>query len=187
MSDVAMAGPVKYERIEGDAYFTREEWVTEALLDARPFPNQVWECAAGGGHMVNVLRGRGHTVRATDITDHGFPLDAQQDFLTAMTYDWPGAVITNPPYDHAEAFIRKALLVTQIERGCVAMLLRNEYDCAKSRSYLFAEHPAFFMKIVLRRRPRWVEGPGASPRHNFAWYVWDWANTHQVPAIRWAA
>lgn len=184
MSDVAMAGPAKYERIEGDAYFTREEWVTKALPETAALRAPIWECAAGGGHMAAVLA-RYHHVWTSDIASHGYPLGQVADFLR-LDVPWDGSIVTNPPYDQAELFIRHALDLTKLHGGMVAMLLRNEYDSAKSRSGLFAGHHAFAMKIVLRKRPRWIEGPGASPRHNFAWYVWDWRHTG-APTIRWAA
>ena len=92
------------------------------------------------------------------------------------------SIITNPPYKLAEAFIRKALELTEPLQGRVAMLLRNEYDCAKSRRDLF-EHPAFLKKIVLTKRPRWSTEDKASPRHNFAWYIWCWKKPPDAPPV----
>jgi hypothetical protein len=55
----------------------------------------------------------------------------------------------------------------------VAILARHEFDCAARRRPLF-EDARFRMKLVLTKRPRWVDGPQrASPRHNFAWFLWD--------------
>ena len=107
------------------------------------------------------------------------------DFLD---HDSPGdltfSIVTNPPYISAEAFIAKALGLTKRAGGMVAMLLRNEYDCASSRRKLF-EREEFAAKLVLTKRPRWIDAEhSASPRHNFAWYLWDW--NHSGPArIEW--
>jgi hypothetical protein len=39
------------------------------------------------------------------------------------------------------------------------------------------------MKVVLTKRPRWSTDDKASPRHNFAWFVWDWSNPNGPEAI----
>jgi hypothetical protein len=99
----------------------------------------------------------------------------------------PDAIITNPPYDDkasgvtAEQSLRHALKLMESEKGMVAMLLRHEFDCGKKRRDLFEDHPAFMAKITLRFRPRWIEGTTGSPRHNYAWFLWDWVKALQAP------
>jgi hypothetical protein len=83
-------------------------------------------------------------------------------------------IVTNPPYSLATAFIEHALRLTLPRRGKVVMLLRHDFDTASSRHHLFGGNEAFKKKVVLTRRPRWIEGSTGSPRHNFAWYIWDW-------------
>ena len=75
----------------------------------------------------------------------------------------------------------KALSLTRNSGGKVAMLLRNEFDCAAARKKVFGF--PFDMKIVLQKRPRWIDGSTGSPRHNYAWYIWDWKTTRD-PVIR---
>mgnify|MGYP000147386773 CR=1 FL=1 len=83
--------------------------------------------------------------------------------------------------------IVKALELTQPHNGRVAMPLRNEFDSAKSRMEYFRNHPAFLKKITLTRRPKWSDIDKASPRHNFAWFVWCWAKDPGTkPVIEWA-
>jgi hypothetical protein len=131
--------------------------------------------------MADVLSDYGYEVRISDIVGDtlGCRGATEADFLT---HDSPGdalfSIVTNPPYTLAEEFLCKALDLTKRASGMVAMLFRNEYDCAATRRYLF-EQEAFAAKLVLTKRPRWVDGLGqdsASPRHNFAWYVWDHHN-----------
>jgi hypothetical protein len=108
----------------------------------------------------------------------------------------PDAIITNPPYDDKASGITThksvahALKLMEPEQGMVAMLLRNEWDCAKKSRPFTKDHPAFLMKIVLNFRPRWIEGTKGSPRHNYSWYVWDWSKAirapHAKPEIRYA-
>jgi hypothetical protein len=184
----AMLGEAGFQRVEGDRYFT-EPWVTRALLDRVRFRGLIWEPACGRGDMADVLVEKGYKVMCSDIAGAslGCVGAAEADFLThGSPGDGTFSIVTNPPYNRAEAFIRKALDLTTRASGMVAMLLRNEYDCASSRRDLF-ERESFFGKFVLTKRPRWVDGlaqHSASPRHNFAWYVWD--HHRAGPAvIRW--
>jgi hypothetical protein len=162
-----------YERKALDFYAT-PAWVTEALVGhvvARP--GLIWEPACGDGQMVNVLKEQ-FVVLATDINNTGL------DFLAVKEMPNCGirGIITNPPYDKAEEFCAHALELTKQVGGYVAMLLRCDFDHAKSRSYLFRDHPAWSKKLVLTKRIVWfVEEdtgkPKASPSFNHAWYVWD--------------
>lgn len=205
----AMLGESGFARLELDSYWT-QPWVTEALLDRVSFPRHVLEPAAGRGDMVEVLKARGYQVQARDVKDWGCPGVRVDDFLTTgpalplPDVAFAGkrfAVVTNPPYAHAEAFIAKALELTEVAGGMVAMLLRNEFDSGQSdrgegpRRALIADHPAFDAKLTLTRRPRWdwhlpAKKPGEerhgpqqrqSPRHNFAWLIWDWRRTVNRP------
>lgn len=114
----------------------------------------------------------------------------ETDFLSVSEVDPSiGAIITNPPYDlthitgdprsTAEGFLRHALALMKPGRGQVFMILRNEFDCAKGRRDLFDDYP-FAGKYILTKRPEWTDESmpvkeKASPRHNFAWFHWDWA------------
>ncbi len=187
-----MHGESGFERRDRDAYWT-ENWVTEALLDTVRIRGPVWEPACGRGDMAQVLRDRGHRVLASDIADYGCPDAFVYDFLSGIPVAlppnlWPRAIVTNPPYEHAEAFIRRALEFMEPLGGQVAMLLRHEFDCAAGRGDLFdyLANP-FACKVVLTKRPRWDwwerDKVKASPRHNFSFYIWDYAWTGE-PVIR---
>jgi hypothetical protein len=84
-------------------------------------------------------------------------------------------ILTNPPYDIAPEFIRRALALMEPSRGQVMMLLRTDFDHAKTRRNLFADCPAFAKKLVLTKRIRWFQDERtASPSFNHAWFLWDW-------------
>jgi hypothetical protein len=68
--------------------------------------------------------------------------------------------------------IDHALALTRPHDGFVAMLLRCDYDQARTRRHLF-DHP-FARKVVLTRRIRWLEDSKDSPGFSHAWFVWDW-------------
>ncbi len=121
--------------------------------------------------MAAVLRRGEYEVVESDI-DREDEKDSV-DFLTC-TEMAPGtrSIITNPPYHIGAEFVKRALDLALPVGGMVAMLLRHEYDCAKKRRPLF-EQPAFRIKLTMTQRPHWMENTGNSPRHNFAWFVWD--------------
>lgn len=157
-----------YARKERDLYET-PEWVTVALvphINNRLLPDQsVLEPACGSGKMVAALQKYGFLIEANDISDG-------QDFL-AYSRTSHDAIITNPPYADAQAFIEKALELVCPQSGLVAMLLRTDYDHAATRKHLFTLAP-FAKKIVLTKRIQWFEDSKGSPSFNHAWFIWDW-------------
>lgn len=170
-----------YDRNPKDAYWT-EPWVTRALLEQLHLRGVVWEPATGTGQMAYEIFDHGYTeVYPTDIVEYPECMLAEVVDFLKVERPWPGTIITNPPYTLAEEFVRHALKLTRPE-GMVTMLLRNEWDCAASRRDLFENAP-FKTKYVLTKRPRWAASNKASPRHNFAWFVWDWAYSG-VPEIK---
>ena len=152
-----------YERKERDTYET-PAWVTEALLPHLRECRIIWEPAAGSGKMSRVLKGFAGTVISSDIAEG-------KDFLTGEGFDGD-AIITNPPYELATEFIERALFL-MASSGLVAMLLRTDFDHAKSRQHLF-QHPAFSKKLVLTKRIKWFEDSKGQPSFNHAWFVWDY-------------
>lgn len=175
----ATLGESGYERREFDAYFT-EPWVTEQLLRHCNIRSPVWEPAAGRGDMVEVLAASGRSVIASDVADHGHGVASDVDFLatTPTWIDRVGSIVTNPPYAHADGFIRHALDLMRPQNGQVAMLVRLEFLSAASRRWMRNEAP---MAVVLQltRRPRWdwwlpERASSAGPRHNYSWIVWDY-------------
>lgn len=190
-----------FERNDKDRYFT-DKWVTKALLRRLDVErHRVWEPACGRGDIVEVLKFEQNCeVFASDIDvseletwmcdDHGVMNFLEQKTVPPFTdlADDQIAIITNPPYDKAEQFIRHALSFKNVRH--VAMLLRSEFNQAKSRVDLW--QPPFAFEVALTSRPRWdwwfteeekrarrikakldPDKPDASPRHNFSWFVWD--------------
>jgi hypothetical protein len=185
-----------YERVDRDFYPT-PLWATQALLEHIDITGlRVWECAAGGGHMSEVLKAAGAHVYSSDIVNRGYAgLDAVIDYTAphpgGLTF---GGVLTNPPFGErgklAVAFIRVGL--QHLGNGFLALLLPNDFDSAKSRVPLFHDCPQFAGKIVLTKRCKWFDTPGsASPKENHAWFLWGnvpFRSTHPTPApvIRYA-
>jgi hypothetical protein len=156
-----------YSRQANDCYET-PAWVTQVLLPHLPPRLRIWEPACGSGKMVLALTDAGHTVEASDIAQG-------VDFLMATDAMGCSAVVTNPPYGLAAEFIDRALLLAPL----VAMLLRTDFDHARSRRHLFGGCPHFAKKLVLTKRIVWFEDREkvAAPSFNHAWFVWDRAHS----------
>lgn len=158
-----------YARVERDAYET-PEWVTLALRPHLSDIKSVREPAAGSGKMVRALELMGLDVSATDIA-------AGNDFFNTVFVN-VDAIITNPPYECAQEFIEHAL---EMKNRWVMMLLRTDFDHAKSRQHLFGGCPQFAKKLVLTKRIQWFEHSTSAPSFNHAWFIWDWK--HSGPPV----
>jgi len=127
---------------------------------------RVWEPACGDGSIVKVLVEAGHDVRATDLR-------TGVDFL-ASDQPWDGAIVTNPPYSHWDAFTHHALDLVDGEHP-VAMLMPVPYLGGVRRNQaLWSARPPSEVVVVARRMP--FEAPhnnGRTSQFNHAWAVWN--------------
>ena len=181
MTDENMVGKPKYERIEREFYPTIDKDVTrvlcEFLLDQEylKLSSTIWEPAAGEGHMVEVLREYFHDKNIFTSDIKYCPKIAND--LVNFTGEYrlsENAIITNPPFNKLDQFIEKGILYLRGDENCkvLALLARNELDCAKGRLKYFRDCPEFSDKLVLTWRPKWFEDGTSSPRHNYAWYIY---------------
>jgi len=162
-----------YDRQVDDLYET-PTWVTAAVAPHLPRRVCVREPAPGSGKVIDALLRHDFSVS----WEHG------RDFLSD-TESYP-AVVTNPPYSRATEFVEKALELTEPMAGFVAMLLRTDFDHAKSRHHLFGGCAQFAKKVVLLKRIVWFERKGAAPSFNHAWFIWDWQH-HGPPILAYSA
>jgi hypothetical protein len=167
-----------------DLYQTAPEAV-RALLKAEKVPHRLWEPACGPGSIVRVLREAGHDVFATDLVDYESPDQdsAGVDFLipgiAESHFDGGRAIVTNPPFKNAEAFIERALVFAPY----VAMLLRLNFLESVKRSNIL-EHSnlarvhVFRNRLNMMHRDGW-DGSKGSSAIAYAWFVWD--KSHRGP------
>lgn len=185
-----MLGGSGYARNENDFYPTEPAATQVAanfFQEHFPWVKKVWEPAAGAGDMARVLRQSFQVVDTDKFPQVIAGLDDDEqaelsfDFLVDLpTFDFDG-IITNPPYgDLAEEFAKKCVEYTRTMGVPSALLMRLEYDSAKTRRYLFKDCPEFYAKVSLLWRPRWVAESTGSPRHNYAWYIWSPIKTNSA-------
>jgi hypothetical protein len=164
-----------------DLYETPPE-ATLALLKVEQLPRHIWEPACGRGAIVNVLRGAGHDVIASDIEDYGVPITAPgywgRDFFLEHSAP-PGTelILSNPPYKSAADFVRHALKLCPR----VIFLLRLAFLESTGRSDILdggklARVIPFKNRLPMMHRDGWT-GPRASSAIPFAWFVWDAAHS----------
>ena len=124
------------ENREKDDFYPTPPEGTRALLSVERFDGAIWEPACGDGAISRVLIDAGHDVVSTDLIDRGYG-DARTDFLMEWRPRAPN-IITNPPFKHAEDFVRKALDLTTDK---VAMLCRLAWLEGKERRAMFEATP----------------------------------------------
>jgi hypothetical protein len=176
-------GEAGYARVEREFYPT-EPWCVYQLLDALPLPHRLWEPACGDGRIVEILRCHNHDIVGTDIADHswgarGFDFLADPGPDRAMFVE-RRSIITNPPNNLSEAFVRRAIDLTRSHDGMAVFLLPVMWDCAGGRRDLFEQRP-YAGRWLLTQRPYWAEQRTSSPRMPYAWHVWDWR--HAGPPV----
>jgi hypothetical protein len=167
----AQAGQHSHKERQNDCYET-PACATEALLRVESIPRLVWEPACGPGSIVRVLEAHGHEVFASDIVDYG-QVFSGIDFLGDAEILGTQCIVTNPPYQLAEKFVRKALKMSPL----VIMLLRLAFLESVRRTEVLeksglARIHVFRNRLPMMHRKNW-DGPKSSSAMPFAWFVWE--------------
>jgi len=174
------------ERPEDDNYPT-PDWAVGALVPMLPpqvIESEVWEPACGQGHLADSLKARGFDVTSSTLVDYGYGA-AGVDFLKVPTLKAP-TIITNPPYKHAEAFVRHAL---DLKPKVVAMLLRAQFLGGAKRSRWMRTTPLKRVVYLTSRVTMYPHGVrpegGGTATHDSIWLIWmpGWPYT---PTFHWA-
>ena len=185
--DNAMAYRHPHSERGHDLYET-PECATKALLANVRLPRKIWEPACGRGAISRVLKDAGHEVYSSDLIDYGYGDKAGLNFLDIGKFQHrAGAIVTNPPFKHANAFARLA-----IERApMVCMLLRlaflEGWRDPDRREALdggsLAEVLVFKHRLPMMHRDGW-DGPKANSGTAFAWFVWHRNHTGPISIRR---
>ena len=166
----------KWIRKPSDLYPTPPD-VTFSLLPhiehLLPVGSRVLEPACADGQMSKALEEFGYRVDSYDLRTDVKYGQGGFDFLAehGTVYDWEGeydAVITNPPFNAAAEFIRRAVEVAPV----VCMLLKAQYWNTDNRKKLFRETKPY-LELNLTWRPAFLEAErGKSPLMDCMWIVW---------------
>jgi hypothetical protein len=160
----------RFADLDGPDFFPTPDWATHALIDNEKFEGSIWEPACGDGSMARVLETTGCSVVSSDLFDRGYG-EAGIDFLeTSRDFD---NIVTNPPYNAAEGFVRAGLAQS---RRKLALLLRLAFlEGANRQRTIFAAIPparvwVFSERITFYPAGAVRQGSGTTA---YAWFVWD--------------
>jgi len=171
-----------------DDFYRTPDWVVRALLESEPLHGPILEPACGDGSIISQILESGvcrpellvgveiHRARAESAAANRWGSRVVWgNFLEGLDC-WqhieprPCAIITNPPYRHAAAFIRRSLEVVQ-PGGKVCMLLRlNFLGSSRKRLDVVGADSGLSRVIVLAKRPSFT-GTGTDACE-YAWMIW---------------
>lgn len=160
----------RFADLDGPDFFPTPAWATHALIDNEKFQGEIWESACGNGAMSKVLQTTGNPVTSSDLYERGFG-EAGIDFLEADRR--ADNIVTNPPYNAAEGFVRNGVRLAQRK---FALLLRLAFlEGANRANTIFAETPpsrvwVFSERITFYPAGAVQQGSGTTA---YAWFVWD--------------
>ena len=175
----AQAGKHAYKERGFDLYET-PACAVEALLDVEWLPHKIWEPACGPGAIVKVLRSRSFEVIGSDLLRYEDPTHFYgRDFLTARLPQGCEMILSNPPFQLAEEFVRHAIKICPR----VIFLLRLAFLESERRTDILenaglARVYVFRNRLPMAHRAGWI-GPKASSAMAFAWFCWRW--DHEGP------
>lgn len=171
------------EREQHDYYATQPKAVN-ILLDNEHFSDKVWEPACGGGHIADVFKERGYSVKVSDLIDRDYPETEVCDFLAldASTAERNTLdIITNPPYKYAKEFVEKALELS-VDGTKIAMFLKLTFLEGQSRKELFMTNPPKVVYVSSSRLGCAKNGEFKTNKNGelmiesavaYAWFVWE--------------
>lgn len=171
----------RFADLQGPDYFPTPEWATYALIANEQFEGSIWEPACGNGAMSRVLETTGASVVSTDLFDRGYG-EVGIDFLKADHV--MDNIVTNPPYNSAEAFVKAGLVQA---RRKVALLLRLAFvEGANRQRTIFAKTPptrvwVFSERITFYPAGAVQKGSGTTA---YAWFIWDKQNIDKTE-VKW--
>lgn len=163
---------VSHEREKND-YYATDPIALELLLELERFSNNIWEPAAGEGHLSNVLKNKGYKVRESDLIQR-LPHLEVLDFFE-FEGKWGGDIITNPPYRKAQEFVEKSLDVLE-EGGKLALFLKVLFLEGKRRKEMFKKHPPKKVWVSSSRLKCAINGDFDSVGSSataYAWFIWE--------------
>ena len=160
----------RFADLNGPDFFPTPKWATHALIDNERFDGDIWESACGNGAMSDVLDLTGRHVISSDLYKRGYG-EPDVDFLTAVRR--ADNIVTNPPYNAAEGFVRSGV---ELAGRKFALLLRLAFlEGANRANTIFSETPpsrvwVFSERITFYPAGAVQQGSGTTA---YAWFVWD--------------
>lgn len=156
--------PLDFEPTPPEATWALVEAERHALAGKR-----VWEPSCGDGRMVDALLDKGvNVIAASDIADRADGRFQIADFLHCELPEGCDAIATNPPFNLAARFIRRALEHHRVPY--LALLLKATFWHAAQRVGLHEQFtPTAYLPLTWRLDFR----DQGSAVMECAWFIWD--------------
>jgi hypothetical protein len=103
-------------------HYVEPEWCSVRLFTTEQFPGTIWDPFAGWGRVVKAARAAGYATWATDIMNHGYPLDAVEDFLAVERIAPDISIVANPPF--TDEIAQHAIALNPIKMALIWPLAR---------------------------------------------------------------
>ncbi|WP_245539121.1 helix-turn-helix domain-containing protein [Saccharibacter floricola] len=163
-----------YNRVAHDWYVEPEHATDRLLAVEKPFSGTILDPCCGQGNILRACGRAGVKAVGSDIVDHGIGARVE-DFSAAIPDLKPTSIISNPPFNQAEKFVKLALDHTQ---GRVCLFLRAAFlEGIKRSEWLKQTPPARVWHFP--DRISCVPGHllGQKQKHSgttaYAWVVWE--------------
>ena len=151
-------------------FFETPAWPTKILMEHELFKGSIWEPACGKGKMSKVIQSYGYKVVSSDKIDRGF--GSTKDFLetTKLKAD---NIITNPPYNILNEFMRHAL---DLQPTKLALLIRTLSLETTPRYKLYQQFKPSKIIVLVNRVPfNGSEKPWGA--WCLSWFIWSKKHT----------
>ena len=171
----------RFADLEGPDFFPTPRWATFALAESEKFSGDVWECACGDGAMSRVFEETGAKVFSSDLYNRGYG-EVGLDFLSPSRS--ADNIVTNPPYNCAEGFVRSGLKHAESK---FALLLRLAFlEGANRAKTIFHSNPPSRVWVFSERITFYPKGvtPKGTGTTAYAWFVWD-KNAPSFTELKW--
>ena len=169
--------PIKENRQAEDFYATHPKALEIFLTKLEHYGDflnkNIWECAAGMGHLSTLLESKGFNVVKSDIVDRGCNAHVKNFLECNKKYD--GDILTNPPFAFAEQFIEKAFELLN-EGNRLYLFLKVQFLESGKRKKLFEKYPPKYVYINSERQRVAKDGDFDKYTTNvmcFCWFVWE--------------
>lgn len=180
----------EHER-ENNDYYATDPKALEVFLDKLKEDKidlhfNIWECACGEGHLSEVLKKRGYSVKSTDLIDRGYSETSPLNFLETNSYIYCGDILTNPPYKYAKEFVEHALDI-QKDGYYTIMFLKIQFLEGQARKELFKKYPPKYIYVNSTRQICYINGDMSKKMSSatcYCWFVWQ-KGFKGEPIVRW--
>jgi hypothetical protein len=194
-----------YERAANE-WYVEPAWCVNAMANVIDLPGTIWDPACGMGTIPEVFRTRGKETWATDLIDRGYEaMHSAVDFLSidpVRVRDLQPdllpdrySIVTNPPFNLAEAFVRHAMQMPNVQKVVIVQQLK--FLASQRRWRLYHEFPPSEV-LIMSKRPSMPPGHAIAEMGekafkggevDYCWIIWDVANPldpwTEAPTLRW--